>query len=259
MKIYANGCSFTWGGAMVWNNDIPMKGLPHLSDINNVMYDHHNVSPENMERLRLVWPMRLGELIGAESVMNQSMGCGSNPRITRMTLQFFTEKIENGESLDDYVAVIQFSEPNRFEVYNEELGMWTLVKVGAVIGNKQPRNSEDYRMLQSKYEYASEKQDLHSFMRHVTCLGNFFEKHNIKYMFTSMAGTPGGELKEYAAISKYINRYNWSNGTMEDSKITGMPEVGQVSEFDCHPSINGHAAIGQAFATSLKSLYPELK
>jgi hypothetical protein len=66
--LFTNGCSWTWGGSLeeYWETE--------------------------EDRLKLVWPHHLGNLLRADNVVNLSLSCGSNQRIVRTTLNWLLSK-----------------------------------------------------------------------------------------------------------------------------------------------------------------------
>ena len=87
--IFANGCSWTWGGALDYN-------------------DHDRFQ-------KITWPAHLKKLFRYENVVNKAMGCGSNQRIVRTTFDWVTSQPK--EILENTIAVIQWSDPFRYEYY----------------------------------------------------------------------------------------------------------------------------------------------
>ena len=96
MKLFANGCSFTWGGEI----------LKNIRDKHGNILDETNTSEINQDRLNVVWPKHLSDKLGCTEHHNYSMACGSNHRIVRKTLEFFIQKINDKEDLSDYIAEI---------------------------------------------------------------------------------------------------------------------------------------------------------
>jgi hypothetical protein len=91
MILYANGCSWTWGSG-----------------------EKANHKPKE-ERESLLWPHFLGQFLNAEKVVNNSLGGGSNPRIFRTTFDWLSK--QTTQDLSKVVAVIQFTEISRYEIY----------------------------------------------------------------------------------------------------------------------------------------------
>lgn len=98
MLLYTNGCSWTYGGSL----------------------DKHFIVNDRLDdekRLSLVWPHHLGNLLNAKKVTNLSAGCGSNSRMIRTTLDYL--RTLSSQEREDTIAVMQFTEWSRFELYNQ--------------------------------------------------------------------------------------------------------------------------------------------
>jgi hypothetical protein len=65
--------------------------------------------------LQLVWPNHLGKIINAERTVNLAAGCGSNQRIFRTTYDYVMR--QTAENLENTFAVIQVTDPTRYEFY----------------------------------------------------------------------------------------------------------------------------------------------
>ena len=126
MKLYANGCSFTWGGELFKN----------VHDEYGNILDESNPSEVNQRRLNVTWPKHLSDLLACTEFHNHGMGCGSNARIVRKTLEFFVPKVLNGEDLSDWIVAIQWSEPSRFEFFDTVTNTWAIAKHDVVLFEK---------------------------------------------------------------------------------------------------------------------------
>jgi hypothetical protein len=67
---------------------------------------YYKLLPKNIQ-----WPNLLGKELGIERVVNYGEGCGSNSRILRTTLDY----LNNSQDLEETLAIIQTSNPFRFE------------------------------------------------------------------------------------------------------------------------------------------------
>lgn len=171
MILYANGCSWTWGG-----------GLEPYFKFNDVIY--------NDVRKTLVWPHHLGHLLNAKRVDNLSLGAGSNQRILRTTYDYLLSKTK--EELEETVAVIQFSEWSRFERYiplnNSEYmendpDRWLRCKIDSVIFEGAEYNLTEADVMQEELSDTKRK------LAKTTRIENFYNivahLHALKSMFTS--------------------------------------------------------------------------
>lgn len=171
MILYANGCSWTWGG-----------GLEAYWKINNIM--------DNNARLKLVWPYHLGKYLKAKTVDNLALGAGSNQRIVRTTYDYLVSKSK--EELEETVAVIQFSEWSRFERYitldhnnyiENNPDRWLRCKVDSVIFEGSNYNLSETDIIEEELEDTKRR------LSKITRIENFYntisQLHALKSMFIS--------------------------------------------------------------------------
>ena len=238
MKLYANGCSFTWGGEI-------FKNIHDTSHYPPVLMDENYDSAENHRRLQVTWPKKLADKLECTEFYNHGMGCGSNERIVRKTLQFFTDKINQGIDVSDYIAVIQWTDQSRFEFFDEFSKSWGLVKHD-VIAIEKPRPNEDIGFAQDLYNTFKFNNDMYwasKLFASIVCLGNFFKQHNIKHLFTTMncMGTFIG-FDEYQ-IDYCSDNFTWYNNDIIHSGIDDMQV--ERCEKSSHPSEYGHTHIAE--------------
>ena len=91
MKLVANGCSFTEGHKDKFNNQPP----------------------------NWVWPSLFKSTEEFSSVVNLATEGGSNDRLVRTTLEYFSNNTS-----EDTILVLQHPTPNRKEWYNTQHHMW---------------------------------------------------------------------------------------------------------------------------------------
>lgn len=238
MKLYANGCSFTWGGEIFKNIHDTSHYPPPFMDEN---YD----SEENLRRLQITWPKKLADKLGCTEFHNHGMGCGSNERIVRKTLAFFTQKINQGIDVSDYIAVIQWTDPSRFEFFDSESKSWGLVKHD-VIAIEKTRANEDVAFakdLMNTYKYNNDIYWASKLFAHIVCLGSFFNQYNIKYVFTMI-----NPMYTLLGFDQYQldycnNKFVWYNNDITQSGIDNM-EVDRCKK-TVHPSELGHTHVAE--------------
>jgi len=235
-KLLTNGCSWTWGG-----------GLDYMSD---------------EDRFSNVWPHHLMNLLEYDNNVNLSMGGGSNQRIFRTTLDWILR--QDRETLDNTVAVIQWSELSRYEYYSKstapeknnnwdwenDSGNWSLVKAGSCIYPPGSRNQhihdEEIKQSQIRYRTYSDIEGLYSFMSQFTALAHIFETYNIKYYYWNALGVPVKYFPE--PIKKYASKFNWINAKHNDWYYE------RISKEDPHPNEDGHKRLAQNIFKEIKSL-----
>lgn len=235
MKIFANGCSYTWGG-----------GLYNLVGKDGNLLDFDNRSAENIERLSVTWPGVLGELTKSEDTVNYALPCGSNDRILRTTLNFFGEKLANGDRCKDWIAIIQLTYAPRFEFFDEKIGKWSLVKQDNFLdGNGTPYDSKTKERLENYYRFNNDVFYQNKTFHHICTLGHFFSFHKIKYFFWTLYND---QLYLDTMQKKYCNKhFNW----MSDD-IDFHPKATRLS---CgHPTKQGHIELAKLFRREIKHL-----
>jgi len=239
MKLYANGCSFTWGGDLI-------KTL-HDENTGQLLNDTCDTEL-NKWRLSVTWPKHLSDLFSCTEFHNQSMGCGSNYRIARKTLDFFLPKIHNNEDMSEWIAVIQWSGPARIEYFSEYYDCWTLVNQNQTIRERDIPNwpswdspdEIDKQFLESYYKTFNNKFWAALWFQQINLLGMFFEKYNIRYLFSSMANPT---IYFDKMQMDFVKKFNWFGGDQE--KFYSINSMGV--EMTSHPTLLGHKQIAEKF------------
>jgi len=239
MKLLANGCSFTDG-----NN---------------------------------TWPQQLVENGMFAEVHNLSMAGGSNDRIVRTTLDFCSKN-----DMSNYMAVIQWTSLFRKEYYNanlkewiggttvlnnnsaEDLSMDITVEKGSTTRDKDLVHisnaaTEDMMYLQSITDYRL------STLKNILILQNYFEQHNIKYLFTSMG--PDSHIAGNMFTHMYspqkqpiihilesaVNKNNWTKLSIANMLNNDLEYI--ISQDDTHPNEKGHKLLAQSFWQQIGKIY----
>ncbi len=234
--LLTNGCSWTWGG-----------GFENLSD---------------NDRLETVWPHHLMHLLEHDTNVNLSMGCGSNQRIVRTTLDWILQ--QDRETLDNTVAVIQWTEVSRYEYYSQTTepdknnqwdwdnndGDWALVKAGICIYPPGSRNYhipiEELNDSQMRYRTYSDIEGLYNFITHMAALANIFESYKIKYYYWNALGVP---VKYFPNnLKTYASTFNWINNKHD------LWDYERISKEDNHPNVNGHLQLAHYIFEEIQSL-----
>lgn len=178
MKLFANGCSFTWGGAL----------FSSLYSQDGNLLDYHNPSAENSRRLRTVWPGQLAQLLNVEHV-NLSIGSGSNDRIVRTTLDFFTKILNKNIDPSEYFACIQWTQSPRFEYHDEFLHTWAMCLPTGSMSEKKASSRDIARIDKLKdlfYGNTTSRSYSEKYFQQIVTLSCFFEKHNVQYCFSNL-------------------------------------------------------------------------
>ena len=256
MKLFANGCSWTFGGGLY--NTFEEDG-----SWNFVQYPG-STHPQNIKREKVVWPGQLGQLLGATQVVNLSIGAGSNARIVRTTLDYFYEQISLGGDISDYFAVIQWTDISRHEYYAH--GKWWLANVNGVgfdTGYKSGTLPHDMflpeqQITHGAYYYKhmhSSEQDAYDTVMQVAALAGFFERHNIPYVFWTMNGLHCDVISHKQYLSG-VDEFEWLFETANDSRFTCFVDVDAEYYIpnDGHPNEKGHKMTAERIYDRLKIL-----
>lgn len=241
MKLFASGCSFTWGGELI----------KVLHDEDGNILDENNTCELNQYRLSITWPKHLSDKLGCSEFHNHSMGCGSNARIVRKTLDFFLPKILNNEDLSDWVVAIQWTEPSRFEFYDEISKSWAIAKYDVALFEKH-RNTDvdDKQNILHYYSYNNDIVWGQQFFTQINALGNFFKAHGIRYVFTMIHESFAHTLTEQQ--KRYCNEnFVWYANDMIVGTIDRMKVEPCIN--DPHPSIVGHQQIAEKLFSFLSN------
>lgn len=190
--LLTNGCSFTWGGGL----DYPEPPMDH-------------------ERWANVWPGILSEKIGYNDV-NLSAGCGSNARIFRTTYDWITS--QDPDTLSNTFAIIQFTEPSRYEFYQPEWREWAKIKIDVSQVRATSYDEQDHLqdLSQKRYETYTPEEGKYSFLSYLCATKSLLDSHNIPHAFFTYGHI---EMEN----TTYVNQnFIWVNHNMELSTFYGM-------------------------------------
>jgi hypothetical protein len=233
MKLFTNGCSFTWGGAI----------YPSIWDNNGNPLDFYNSDELNIQRINSLWPYHLSQHLNCDHV-NLSIGSGSNDRIVRTTLDYFTQLLVNGQFTTDWVAIIQWTQSPRFEYWDDEAECWAMcLPTGSMTESKTDYSYRCHidKLKNKVYSYYNNKTYSEKFFHQICTLANFFNRYKIKYWFTSLDTDAFKHLQKHQF--EYVDKHlNWLNGPtynfqnfVEDFHSSGSG----------HPSLLGHQNIAK--------------
>lgn len=225
MILFANGCSFTWGGSL------------------EQFYEHGNTK----QRLDLCWPAQLGTLLGANEVVNLGEGCGSNQRILRTTFDWLAQ--QTPERLADTVAVIQWTDLSRYEYYCPEdfsnsqeniSERWAKIKEGICLQVGE-RHSVALERSQKRLETLTMQEESYQVIANCSAITHMFQSFGVtKYYFWSHHNYKDRYLNR--PKSYFSNRFPW----IDDTKIGKSKWTWEtISDSDKHPSPQGHRDIAE--------------
>lgn len=243
MILYSNGCSYTWGGTL-YEFDSPHS--PPTDGFEISPFKTRGVSEE--ERLENVYPHHLGKLLGATTVINEGLGCGSNARIVRKTLNYFNNKILNGEDIKDHFVTIQWTDLARTEFYHSGGGWFQFMHNGGFVTEEGCTEYVDAEKWITNYykNFGSDNKDLALFFEQVYSLGFFFQFHKIPYVFFSHAPIIYSFFDDLTKklpfvekqVQKLLNHFIWYGGDCMEAFI--HTKVDNCLPIGTHPSKLGH-------------------
>lgn len=231
-KLFVNGCSFTAG-----------NGEVHTAD--------GNLAPP----LDYVWA---NQIPAVESITNLAIRGGSNDRILRTTMEYF-----NCRNAIDYVAVIQWTSPLRFEryapTYNAFAGFcntgehYSLHLDNGVYLEKSKIHTKLTHTATQLLKYGKSINDYNiDYYKKIIIMQQYLESKNIPYIFTSMSSsshvnTEQNNTPYELQLKNMINKDTWT-----EYPLNRYQQDNFVSEQDTHPNEIGHKLIAD-------SVYEELK
>ena len=260
MNLFVNGCSFSAGHGEV--HDQQGKLLPPLD---------------------YVWSNQIKDKF--DSVTNYALAGGSNDRIFRTTMEYFSK------DPTDTIAVIQWTAPIRFEVYNELFRTWLGICNNATISIRPSMSNvikdedlsvnihmddglalEKFRSHKAynKIANASQQQLMFlkslndyqiQFYKNVYVLEQYLKSKNIPFIFTSMSfynhvvdtqsfmsfdTIETPPTKLEIDLKKIIDKSQWT-----EQPFTGYMGTNYVSNQDHHPNEEGHRLISEAIVSEL--------
>jgi hypothetical protein len=125
-------------------------------------------------RSKHCWGYKLGELIGANQVINLGWPGGSNDRIVRTTLEYIDSNHQNiKNNPDNYIFIIGWTAPDRTEFYVEQYKNYK---------NFHPTSTNEeveYYFTRLSTDHGSRQRSY----QHIVTLQNTFKKLGLKYIF----------------------------------------------------------------------------
>lgn len=234
MKLFTNGCSFTWGGGIL-EEEFGLTGT-----LSGQIDEQHRKFRECS-----VWPYKLHQLLKSDNLVNLSIGCGSNSRIVRSTIDYFIALQSQNHDISDHIAVIQWTEPSRFEIYHADAASWLLIKTDVVIPEVDHKHYRDFQMRLLD----DQRNHLNSLFNSMMCLSHFFDKWNIKYLFTGLLQLETNTDYQY---NYCVENMNWFMGHPSFTICSSIPEE-EFRYSSGHPNIAGHERIANSIYMYMKN------
>jgi len=255
--LFTNGCSWTFGG-----------GLDEPDTIEHLKHLHDNV----------VWPAQLKKIMGYDQVINLSAGCGSNQRICRTTFEWVMQ--QTPETLQNTVAVIQWSQLDRYEYYvphpdddrftersatlndlegilyfseadakirgslqKEQLSRWTKVSPRSFISYyEEPYRKQAEKTAHDRYRTYTNIEGIYTWLSQLSFLHDLFTHHNVKYYYWFFAS-------EVFAYPQHIQDYIYDRFNFLEPERRHMWTYERLQDIqdsnDSHPSARGHQQLAE--------------
>jgi len=251
--LFANGCSFTWGGALEpWFMFVDDKPLGEIIGYDATEFrspsGHTGIENTNV-REKLVWPHHLGNLLDSSSVINLGMGCGSNQRIIRTTLEWLSN--QDRETLDRTIALIQMTETSRYEYYEEEQDNWARCKVDVCQQVSENQEVAETRNM-SRLSTFTQTEGIIEFVKDCLSIKQIMALYGVEYYMWTLT-SPFYNTNE--RFKKYNNLIDsscaWINHTVIDSTFGALESYKAPNEkitsapSSLHPGVEGHKELAE--------------
>ena len=240
MILLTNGCSWTYGGSL---------GLDKIE--------------KQEQRLQSTWPHHLGQLLNVSENVQLAIGCGSNQRIVRTTFDWLLE--QSSERLKDTVAVIQWTEPTRYEYYepinyNDSLenipGRWARVKIDLCLqqdGTPEKEHKVALERSQRRFETTTHQENMYEMVDRISALGSMFKLFGVRYFYWN-------QLNLADQYPKHVQDYYCDNFPWIDTPRLSYLDMNDsyrwkyetVSKTDVHPSFQGHRELADIIYSKIK-------
>jgi hypothetical protein len=236
MTLLTNGCSWTWG-----------IGL----DAYGPEYYEQSI------RERTTWPGQLASLMNASNVINLSIGCGSNQRIVRTTIDWILA--QNRKDMSDVTAVIQWTHKSRYEYYypddvtNIEENLqhrWVRCNVGSVVVDCDINEKMANKYNNDRMRTYTDIEGAYSFLTQCETLVSLFNRHSIKYYFWN--NIPDHIMTPNSLRDFMLKNYRWLN--VDDAGMPIFWDYERIFTGDQHPSPYGHSQLAKAIYQSINRI-----
>jgi hypothetical protein len=226
--LYVNGCSFTYG---------------HRTE--------ENFYTINKQRPNWTWSDHLSKHY--DNMINEAWHGGSNHRIFRRALEFFQDK-----NASDWTAVIQWTNPDRYEYYDSLTDTYVGVHTDTpILDDRSWDKFTDNQILTDNFNVMLAAQTLtkHSNQRlrdslMMSCvLAQYFTRRGIKFLFTNLCskGHPRhfdmGEFQDIIDVDQY---------TVVPISQLVSDKLKENPPADSHPNKAGHYVIYKHILAELR-------
>jgi hypothetical protein len=199
--LYVNGCSWTSGNELEFDPSfeeyLAEKGL-HRSPENhwNIVDSNDNfVDRVNRHWDKFNWPGKLAAKLSIPTLVNQSIGGGSNARMARQTMEYVLRYPEADRNKLFVIVAWTISDRNEIYLDNKKgVADWVQFNSNQPLVESTHRRfelSNDSNLSKSITEYQkqfilsieTEYSHIHRYMYNVFTLANLLENLKVKYFF----------------------------------------------------------------------------
>lgn len=173
MILYANGCSMTYGA------ELREDPATHMC-LDDAYREKHS------------WPGVLGELLGADRVVNDAISGGSNDRILRTTMQSVSRLLREHPA-DEILVAVAWSSPNRREfcsnrILHEGHGDPWIQMLHNWTNTAFPSHAELHRIYFR--HFWNDLEDAARFVTQVVSLQSYLACSGVRYVFCKAMEVP---------------------------------------------------------------------
>jgi hypothetical protein len=191
---------------------------------------YHQVLSQDVQ-----WPHLLSNKLNIPNLVNYAIGCGSNSRIIRTTLEF----LSSHDDLENTLVIIQLSDSFRFEFISKKGYEWVQCNNNACV----PSCEEGYELIANKLKHYNKQVEFLEYFQHVMTLEYMLKMSKVKKYFI-INWTAEHEFDQIALDKiDFLNKsISWIKKL--DSKGSSIFKTNyEPFKTDPHPNENGHQQI----------------
>jgi len=205
--LIANGCSFTAAEHLYQLHENgkrfpPAEGMRHQTGMS--------------------WAQFLGQRMEMP-VMNLAMGCGSNARILRTTIDFLEQRAKA-----THFVCIQWTFPMRFEFYESEHDNWAAINDNSAVMIGDKKLARNYSSMREHFN--TRQQFAYELLGHQLALKAYLNDRDIPFLYWYPEHWYEFDKEEWHPLSVEMTNFI----RIEDLDIDG-----------CHPSEADHRRISR--------------
>ena len=214
--LIANGCSFTAAEHLYQLHENgkrfpPAEGMRHQTGMS--------------------WAQFLGQRIKMP-VMNLAMGCGSNARILRTTIDFLEQRAKA-----THFVCIQWTFPMRFEFYEPFEENWAAINDNTYLLRGDREQAERYADI--KRHYYTPEQSSYELLGHQLALKSYLNDRDIPFLYW------------YPSYWYEFAKEEWHPLSVEMTNFIELHDSARDLD-GVHPSLNEHERIASVLYQTIR-------